>query len=152
MRDVATDKLMRDVATGKLMRAVAIEYGDNCYCFDTGATPKCISVTFADIVLCANETDPLINGIWTLTQKVDFPCWWQYDVVGSALINVSLQNDPQQTYVSAAGESQHTSQMQFSFTSVGVNCDIRDQYNNSRVCPPSQLGGHGGTATIVWGV
>lgn len=152
MRDVATDKLMRDSVSNKLMRAEPIEYGNDCVCFAAGRTPKYISITFADIVLCASETDSLLNGTWILTQKVGVPCSWEYWNEDAACIMVALVNDPVQTFIQASGQSCDASRLQFSFSS-GSNCDIQAQYANGRIaCPPSELGGYGGTADIIWGV
>lgn len=57
--------------------------GSACSCCDNilwgpGATPRFITVEFADILPCPSAPAPAPNGSWIFTQDPSSPCTWRY--------------------------------------------------------------------------
>lgn len=43
-----------------------------------GGTPMFVEVLFTDITDCGAPPAKSPNGVWTLEQDPDTPCWWEY--------------------------------------------------------------------------
>jgi len=86
---------MRDSVTGKLMRSSP--YGDDCASCDVGKTPRLITVTLSEAVLCTDicysagggshkiVNLPDLEGVYLLEQGLDYlgECAWGYADIGS---------------------------------------------------------------------
>ena len=138
--------------------------GDDCGCWDDGATPMVVKATVSGVLLCdGTEEDP--NGEYTLTQySEDWPCLYYGTKDGSD--HFTIQWRASGLYEGTLFSSLYiwsTDLWYFGRTLPGGGCDIT--YNNaykSDYCGRELAGGYGdttrrivaaydGEAEITWG-